>query len=481
MKTKLKILCWIIFFLFAYRLEAQKSSNKVEMILQTWANDSIFTHASWGFKAINLSSNEVIAEYSSQKSLIPASVMKVVTVGTGFLVKQPDATFETCLQYNGVITQDSLLQGDIVICGKGDPTLGSARFKEQLPATIFPLWANAIRSLGIKTIDGKIITKNEFMTDEPFPDGWTWGDIGNYYGAGIYGLNFLDNEFKVFFAPAEKKGDTAIIIRVEPAMPNVHFTSFVTIAEPGSGDNTIVYQTFDENHYHIRGTIPLQKKEFSIRCALSNPADILIRQFSDYLTTNGFTVNSKDFSQNNFDRIPVLFYTHHPIRYHQIARLTMQNSVNLYAEAILHSFQPEKSHKENILFVNELIGNKGVSVAGCRMMDGSGLSRNNALSASFLCDFLKMMFATPMFSDFYAVFPVAGVSGTLSGICKNTTAQNNLRAKSGSMEGVRSYAGYVHDSHGNMICFALIINNFEGKKSVLTSKIESLFVALAER
>ena len=455
--------------------------NAVEKVLNEWQSDTTFKHASYGFKAVNLSKNKVVAEYNAQKSLIPASVMKTVTVGTGFLIKGSSYLFETQLQYVGTIDQDSVLHGDVIIYGKGDPTLGSSRFKNQNPDVVFAEWAQALRAVGIVAIDGKIVADASYFDGEPFAGGWNWGDIGNYYGAGVYGLNFMDNEYKIFFKPGKKTGDSAVIVRIEPEIPNVLFVNHVTTAAANSGDQTVIYPSIKTSEIHIRGTIPLQTDEFSIRGAMPNPPEVLADIFYNYLIKNGFDVSETAVCQARQTGNPTTFHLHKPVSYKQLAMETMMRSINLYAEAILLSLklQKEVSFGDNTRFVENYLKTKELSVKGFRMTDGSGMSRSNYVSPDFLCDFLKMMHTTASFTNFYATFPVAGVSGTLSGMCKGTAAQNNLRAKSGTMNAVRAYCGYVNNSDGDVICFSLIINNFDCKSSVLTAKIERLFVSLA--
>jgi len=479
---KLLKLSFFVLLILLFQYSGAQTTTAVEKVLIEWQNDTTFKHASWGFKAVNIPKNKIVAEYNAQKSLVPASVVKTITVGTGFLVKGASYLFETQLQYTGKITTDSVLHGDVIIYGKGDPSLGSPRFKKQEPELIFSEWMQALRNAGIAQIKGKIVADPSYFDSEPYPDGWMWSDIGNYYGTGVYGLNFMDNEYKIFFKSGKKKFDSAIIVRIEPEIPEWRFVNHVTTDAANSGDQTTIYPSVKSSEIHIRGTIPLQADEFSIRGAMPNPPEILANSFHNYLIKKGFSISENPRCQARQTEKPTTFHLHNPISYKQIAEPTMMRSVNLYAEAILLSLtsQGGSSISANSRFVENYLKTKGLSTSGFCMVDGSGLSRSNYMSPELLCDFLKMIYATSSFSDFYETFPVAGVSGTLSGMCKGTSAQNNLRAKSGSMNAVRTYCGYVNNPDGDIICFSLIINNFHCKQSILTPKIEKLFVALAD-
>ena len=105
------------------------------------------------------------------------------------------------------------------------------------------------------------------------------------------------------------------------------------------------------------------------------------------------------------------------------------------------------------------------------LKDGSGLSRFNAISPQQLVQLLvKMKNSKP----FYQSLPIAGESGTLKSFLINSWAKGNLHAKSGSMQGVRSYAGYVKSKSGKNIAFAIIINNANCSASKTKRKIEAL-------
>jgi D-alanyl-D-alanine carboxypeptidase/D-alanyl-D-alanine-endopeptidase (penicillin-binding protein 4) len=121
-----------------------------------------------------------------------------------------------------------------------------------------------------------------------------------------------------------------------------------------------------------------------------------------------------------------------------------------------------------------------INTTGLYISDGSGLSRNNAISASHFCNMLNFMSKSKSFQSFYETLPVAGQSGTLSSICKNQAADGRMHAKSGTMKRIKSYAGYINTKSGKQVSFALIINNFNSSSEYAVSQMEMVFNAIAQ-
>ena len=84
------------------------------------------------------------------------------------------------------------------------------------------------------------------------------------------------------------------------------------------------------------------------------------------------------------------------------------------------------------------------------------------------------------FSNFYNQLAIAGRTGTLKNICRNSAAENNVRAKSGSMNRIRSYTGYVTTKSGKLLSFSIIVNNYSCSGYMMKKKLESIMIALAE-
>ena len=114
------------------------------------------------------------------------------------------------------------------------------------------------------------------------------------------------------------------------------------------------------------------------------------------------------------------------------------------------------------------------------LTDGSGLSRSNAISASHFCQLLSSIYQSNIFTDFENSLPIAGCSGTLKNVCKNQLGHGRIKAKSGTLTRVKSYAGYVDSKSGKKIAFAIIVNNYNCSSYQLVKHLEKMFNKLVE-
>jgi serine-type D-Ala-D-Ala carboxypeptidase/endopeptidase (penicillin-binding protein 4) len=130
--------------------------------------------------------------------------------------------------------------------------------------------------------------------------------------------------------------------------------------------------------------------------------------------------------------------------------------------------------------VNNYLQNSNISQEGLRLRDGSGLSRKNLVTTTALASNLLSATYRPWFNDYYTSFPVAGETGSISNMFKKTLAAGNLRAKSGTLEGVKAFCGYTTTAGGRQLVYSLIINNYSGSQSDITQEMEKLLVKMCE-
>ena len=171
----------------------------------------------------------------------------------------------------------------------------------------------------------------------------------------------------------------------------------------------------------------------------------------------------------------------------QISRqvfMTNQNSLNWLANKLLKKVGEEKYHKRDYSngckAVAEFWREKGLDTTGLKIIDGSGLSKDNSLSPKILTDVLLYMMTSPHNYIFYNSLPLSGITGTLKHYTNGTAAEGMIRAKTGTVAGVKSFAGYANTHSGKKLVFAIIVNNLNCRAKVIKQKIESLFVKMAE-
>ena len=115
--------------------------------------------------------------------------------------------------------------------------------------------------------------------------------------------------------------------------------------------------------------------------------------------------------------------------------------------------------------VEETLSRMAVDKDRYSFADGSGLSRRNLSSAQILVRILRSLYRSPHFLYFYDALAIAGQDGTLENRLKGTMAENNVRAKTGTMSNVSSISGYLKTADGEMLAFSILANNFLVPKS----------------
>ncbi|MEM7013768.1 MAG: D-alanyl-D-alanine carboxypeptidase/D-alanyl-D-alanine-endopeptidase, partial [Verrucomicrobiota bacterium] len=221
-----------ILFLLAHSIAASESFDAVVTEIEKIQTEPGFTTATIGFCAIPLDAEDHSAAaggHNMDAALIPASTMKVVTTATALEILGADYRFQTELQFTGSIAADGALQGNVIVKGGGDPTLGSSQI-----VNTFNRWQAALVEAGIKKIDGQIVGDESIFGTKPIPDSWQWNDMGNYYGAGACGLTFHQNQFFCRFQTGVV-GAPAKLIGTDPRLPSIQFVNEMKTGSAGSG------------------------------------------------------------------------------------------------------------------------------------------------------------------------------------------------------------------------------------------------------
>jgi len=460
---------------------SQSLSEKLTQFMQELASDTNFTAASIGLCVKEVSSGQVIFDYNAHKNFVPASLQKLPLTAIALQKYGSNYTFKTYLLVSGTI-KDSVLKGDVYIIGGGDPTLGCTRFKETFPDTIFAKWHKALVANGIRTITGNLYIDPSFFDSHPLNDNWMWGDIGNYFGAGARGLSWHENMFVITMAPADSINKKGIITDIYPLLPkDFIINNEVLTTKKETESYLMVYGDSYGKQREISGNIALNKATLSAKGALPFPEYVCAVSFEDYLVKQGVTIQGNiayidiDTLKNQFDTIDV----HQSPPLSTIVNHIHKTSNNIYAEALLKLLGKGTS----LGGLNELkIGLKrmGIPTENIRLADGCGLSSANLISPYALCDVLSYVYTTPFYNAYLLSLSEAGVSGTMKNILKNKPKGSNIYAKSGTMTGVRGYAGYAINAKGTTYCFTIIVNNYTCNSSNVREKLERILSLLME-
>ncbi|MCY7357626.1 MAG: D-alanyl-D-alanine carboxypeptidase/D-alanyl-D-alanine-endopeptidase [Rudanella sp.] len=466
------------------------ASQRLLVLLDQFQNNPVARHGTVALSVRRVRDGQPFVDYKSRQTMSTASTIKLITTATALAVLGPTFSYTTTLEYDGTI-RDSILSGNLYIRGSGDPSLGTWRYAGAPDTpTLLAIWAEAVRKAGIRRIQGSVVGDASLYLNPPVPDTWPYSDLGNYYGAGLSGLNINENLYRVFFKPGSAVTAPATFLRTDPALPYLRLTNTVSTDAVGTGDQVNIYGAPFANQQWLTGKVPLDSKEFSVKGALPDPAFFAAFALTSQLRQRGILVSNLPTTYGPGQPAPkgqpkrTMLHTHWSPALTEIAQQTNFQSINLYAEGLMRTAAQRlvpgiRTTDEAVEAIENFWRMKGVNLDGFQIRDGSGLSAVGGLSADNMTGILARMGQEKVFPPFYETIPVVGQSGTVRSLARNTAAAGNVRAKSGSIEGVRAYAGYFTAADGELMAFSIMVNRFtSGQNRVLTSHFERIMVAM---
>lgn len=463
------------------------TQNAIQKAVDALAADPALVTEGLGVCVMEVKSGKILAEHGLKRGLIPASSLKVVTTATALEVLGKDFRFKTELQYDGTIDAEGVLHGNLYLKGYGDPTLGSDHFAlTKGMDEVLQECLEAVQKAGIKKVDGKIVGDASFFGTNVNGRTWLWEDMGNYYGAGAWGLNLHENRYFIHFQQAKKIDAIPKVVATEPKIPNLLLINEVRSAAKGSGDNAYVFGAPYQYTCFLRGTIPIGNDRFTIKGAIPDPPFFAAYALMKTLeqagiktakqATSQFELNHRGAASNKKRQV---IHTLESPSLDEIIVETNMKSVNLYCEAMLRylgqKIKQDPSPEAGLAVIYDFWEKKGLQTEGFFMADGSGLSPFNTVSAFQLAQVMRIIALEKDWSMlFRESLPTAGRSGSMRGLLRGTAAEGKLQAKSGGMQRVRSYTGYAYDRNGSLLAFCMIANHFTGKSSQMRKKMAKL-------
>ena len=453
MKTVFSFICLL---LITQVVVAQPVSKKLEDAVKSLEADSQLKSAIIGFCVVD-QNGAVVFDKNAKLGLAVASSQKVITSAASLELLGINYRYKTELAYNGRI-DNGTLNGNIYIIGYGDPTLGSWRYGNTKEKLVLNKWMQSLKQVGIKQQNGSIIGFDKNWESQTIPGGWIWDDIGNYYGSGVSALNWRENQYDLNLKPGNKEGDTVIIVSTEPTVTGINLTNELKTSKPGSGDNGYIYLPPYSTNGFVRGTIPAGKKSFTISGAVPNPAAQLAYVFKNEMQQQGIMLNEPDIhnEQPQLPKVIHLLTTLSP-PLDSINYWFLKKSINLYGETLVKTLGYEKKYegttKAGIDIIKSFWQKNGIDPISINIIDGSGLSPGNRVTPEALIKVMQYAKSRPWFNSFYNALPEI----------------NGIKMKSGSINGARSFTGYV----GNYT-FAIVINNYNGSPSEIVRKMYRL-------
>jgi D-alanyl-D-alanine carboxypeptidase/D-alanyl-D-alanine-endopeptidase (penicillin-binding protein 4) len=456
-KNRLKALCSLLLITATQSWAQNTLQQKLSTAFNRLQGEEQCRYGTVSLTVLDAKTGERVFTGNPNVGLAPGSTLKTVTTITAFNLLGKDFRYQTPFGYNGTITADGTLNGDIIIKGNGDPTLGSWRWENTTQNYVLNAFVTALKKAGIKKINGRIIGDDSQFGTQAIPDGWIWQDLGTYYGAGATALCWHENQFDINL----KTGPVGTPVKVggtTPSVPYLTFKSELTNGAAGTGDNAYPYLPAGlTNIMYLRGTYAVDQTKKLISAAFPDPAFDVAFRLLDTLKRSGISVSGTSESTLSLTAkgqpTPVMTTTLTTLSspgLSQIVYWTNRKSLNLYAEELLKAIVTKTGGKEvttpnGITILQNFWKARGIDVNSMDMIDGCGLSPEDRITTLTVATIMQSARKEAWYPDFYESLPI----------------YNDMHMKSGSIHNVQAYTGY-QTHQGRELVFSIMVNNYNG-------------------
>lgn len=415
---------------------AQSISQKLDKAVKELMNSEPAYSANLSMFVANFD-GKMVYEFNGNKGLSTASTQKIFTAA---------CVLETLGKNYKYKTTASFSDGNLYLFSNGDPTLGSWRYDGFKPEDFKKFLIESLKSKNISKIQNLVID-DSYFDFQTVPGGWPWNDMGNYYGSGVWSVNWRENQFDI-----NMNGNSIKNFNID--FDDVKFVN--DIKTGGSSDKSLIFTAPHSNVAYLNGTLPA--KNITISGSMPNPPHQLGLEIKDWLSENGIefsgkiiTVSEQKITGDKISKIPqnAIIFEYESPTLDKIVYWFLRKSVNLYGETFIKTLGKEKrnsgSFDAGVNFLQDFWKSKGINGVMINFADGSGLSPQNYVSARAEVQALLYAQKQNWFDAYYDGFPVH---------------KNGMKMKSGTMKNTKSFAGIYKN-----YVFSIIINNYQSANS----------------
>jgi D-alanyl-D-alanine carboxypeptidase/D-alanyl-D-alanine-endopeptidase (penicillin-binding protein 4) len=472
-----------------------------------------FAAGTFAVKIVSLDSGKTWFEQDAHKLVSPASNSKLYTMALALDKLGGDYRIRTSLYATARLDTAGTLSGDLIVYGRGDPGFNARRFNGDIFRALQPLVA-ALANAGVREISGDLIADESYLVGARYGSGWVWDDLNYYYGAEISALTINDNTVRVSVKPGGVIGSPAQL-SLSPANDYLVLSNRTQTVATNGPQALNFYRPLEQNVVYVSGSIPLRSDEVSSTVTVPDPANLFAALFRAALVRNGIKVHGQTRTANWLTRqaqplnfaalIELGAVESQPMR--ELNKEVQKPSQNLYTDLMLaHVGAVEReralarrdatalapssetvvgattSEDLGIRELDKFLAKIGVKRGDVRFEEGSGLSRNNLLTANATITLLQHMSRHPEAAAYLDALPIAGVDGTLRNRMKGTRAEGNVRAKTGTLRWANGLSGYVTTTAGERLAFSLFLNRYANPSAENSARAEldRVAVLLAE-
>lgn len=419
-----------------------------------------------GAQVVDLTTGAALYQRNATAAFMPASNMKLFSDAAALMVLGPDYRFINQLSTTGKL-RNGVLEGSLYLSLSGDPSFDHERLAHLL---------HELKKWHVTRIHGNVVIDSTHASIPPTAPGGVAKDLAYGYGAPAGPVMLDTNRLEVVINPGERVGSPALIEVRDPS-GTVQLSNQVTTKASPQGCG--VGLALDHNqHLVARGCMGKGQWALEQELAIRNPLLYMQGTIQKTLSRMHITLDGTI----KLGPAPTGAFLLAKDRSKPIAQLladTLKPSDNLYADslflhaaAVLHG-SPLAWTEAGPVVRTFLQEQTGIDLSHAVMVDGSGLSRADRLTpyqTTALLQFLYYKF--PLSYEYISALPISGRDGTLERRLKKPTQQDFVRAKTGTMAGVNSLAGYLYTTNGHTLAFTV----FSNRKPKVNPRVSARFL-----
>lgn len=441
-------------------------SDRIDNLLRRWEVEEAF----WGIAIYDINAERMLYSRNLDHSFLPASNQKLITSAAALDILGSTHRYETILHYNGTV-RGSVLRGDLILDGSGDPTFGSSEVPGEDPLKV---WSNRLAEMGIERIEGRLIGDDNAFDDHPYADGWTVDYIteqkGRHMGNSAGGLSYRDNVVALKVRAARPGARPNVEVQPENV---VSINNQAVTSSRWRGNTLQVNRAFSTNELILTGSVAKSYRG-TLAVPVSDPTDFALRNFQKRLQDAGIetdlTLVDIDDLDNRPDRGQPLFVEYsRPLA--EIAAVMNKESNNFYAEQVFRSYGWGGSAKGAAKRTKSFLRDADIDTRKLLIHDGSGLSRKDLVTPHAMVKLLAHMTDHKERNAFLTSLPKGGEYNTT---LDHRLHRTDVKAKTGSLEFVRALSGYTDRANGNRVAFAVFVNNYTGPSYRISRTIDDI-------
>ena len=425
-------------------------------------------------RVIELPSGRELYARSADRPMMPASNLKIVTTATALDLFGPDHTFPTRLALSGQ---------DLYLIGGGDPGLGDptiAGWSGKKPLDQFEPFLQALQHRGITHLTGRLFYDDHALDDQWIHPSWSKSFRQFWYAAPVSGLNFNDNCIDVTVHPTQPGKPVAFDVT-----PPTAGITIINQCVTGADQTASITRAPGPTTYVLNGTCA-RTAELASK-PVENPGYFTADALRTYLAAHGVTVDGPIVHlSGKFDKQGEVIATVTTVPVAGLIKRTNKSSQNVLAETLAkqsgedyrrrHPDFTGTSWEAGAAAAADFLTRHHIATDSFRAVDGSGLSRDNRVTARLLSDLLATMSTHPHAQAFRDSLPIAGVDGTIKK--RLLAVKGRVQAKTGSIGAVRALSGYATTDDGRTLAFSLICNDIQGDEESAVQRMDKAIETL---